>query len=520
MAVIDRERQAVGVATAGSEKRALWRGHETVAVWCATALVLYAALRGLFGALSKAFWFDEICTWIIARQPGMAAIWQALRHAADGNPPGFYLIERGMSHLVHNDQIAFRIPSILGFCCVLVCLFVFIRKRSGAWAALGCCLIPFITDLVGFTAEARPYSLLVACVAIALVCYQRAASFAWVALMAAALAFSATLHYYAVLALVPFGLAEFALLWQTRRVRWPVWLALVCGALPLAAFWPLAAAFRKSLGAHFWSKPSLAGLIDAYGDFLHIPGAVGFAIFGAMAVSIFLTLDPARREREGAAEPIPLHERVLILGLFALPFIAFVASTVSHGGFNTRYMLATVLGLPLAAGWWASRLPKSALVAASTFLVLAVGFQELAFWRSHPGRATSPVAAVEKLVNAAGHPDLPVVISAGINYLPIDYYASPQWKARFVALTDADKAIANAGNDSIESQLDILRAYAPLQTDHLATFAQTHPLFLLYSHRNALIGDWWPPELLRQGYSLQLVASDAAARVYLASKSR
>src|SRR5580704_17187489 len=228
------------------------RNAERVATWGALALVLYAALRGLFGAASKAFWFDEICTWIVARQPTVAGIWDALKNASDAHPPLFYLIERAASHLTVDPQIALRIPSILGFCCVLWCLFIFIRTRTTGYVALLSVATVMSTALFGFMAEARPYSMVVACISFALVCYQRAPALGWVIGLAASLVVAQSLHYYALLALVPFGVAEGILWFKARHFRPVVWAALGCGLLPLFAFWPLLSQIRAVYGKHFW----------------------------------------------------------------------------------------------------------------------------------------------------------------------------------------------------------------------------------------------------------------------------
>ena len=140
-------------------------------------LVAYALIRGLVGAATRPFWYDEVCTWIVARQPSLSGIWNALQHGADGQAPGFYLIERLSAALIRNEEVALRLPLILGFCCVTICVFVFTRRRASPGIGLICAAIPLATSLFSWYAvEARPYSMVVACIAVALVAYQRAPS--------------------------------------------------------------------------------------------------------------------------------------------------------------------------------------------------------------------------------------------------------------------------------------------------------------------------------------------------------
>jgi 4-amino-4-deoxy-L-arabinose transferase-like glycosyltransferase len=210
-------------------------GIERAAACGLAILVAYAAVRSLVGAVTTPFWYDEMCTYIVARQPTVSRIWSALERAADGQPPGFYLIERVFATIIHNEEVAFRFPSILGFCVTTVCLFIFVRRRSRSVYALVCAAIPLMTILFHWYAtEARPYSLVVACVSIVLICYQRAPAPGWMLLMGLVFAVSQTLSYYAVFALAPFGLAEFALFLTAHQFRLRVWMALACGITPLA----------------------------------------------------------------------------------------------------------------------------------------------------------------------------------------------------------------------------------------------------------------------------------------------
>ncbi len=68
-----------------------------------------------------------------------------------------------------------------------------------------------------YSVEARPYSMLVACFAFALVCYRRLPSAAWTLLLAMTLALAESFHYFAVVAMVPFGLAEATVFLKTRK---------------------------------------------------------------------------------------------------------------------------------------------------------------------------------------------------------------------------------------------------------------------------------------------------------------
>jgi hypothetical protein len=63
--------------------------------------------------------------------------------------------------------------------------------------------------------------------------------------------------------------------------------------------------------------------------------------------------------------------------------------------------------------------------------------------------------------------------------------------------------------------------YGPFQVVDFRSFAEAHHAFLLYSDNlyavqgTSVFYDWWIPRLVRDGYSLQLVAAEGNAKMYL-----
>ncbi len=240
-------------------------------------LVLYVIVRGVVGAAARPFWFDELLTLAIAGQPTLREMWSAVARGFDSGPPGFYLVERAALGLVGNKEIALRLPSILAFACTLICVFVYVKKRSGEAIAFLCALLLLTTSLFQtYSIEARAYGMVMACIAFALVCYQRLPSLRWAALLGISLFLAESLHYYAVFAMIPFGLAEAVLLLRTRRFRWPVWAALVVGALPLIVFWPLLWKIKTNYADVVYWRPVFSALPGFYGSYFFCRWCVRF----------------------------------------------------------------------------------------------------------------------------------------------------------------------------------------------------------------------------------------------------
>jgi 4-amino-4-deoxy-L-arabinose transferase-like glycosyltransferase len=490
-------------------------------------LIAYAAARSLCQAVTRPLWYDEICTWIMVQQHPISVFWNAVKDALDGQPPLFYLLERPVAAAIANEQVSYRLLSILGFSCTIACLFFLIRKRSGNINALICAAIPLATLLYDpYAVEARPYTLVIACVAIALLCYDRAPEVGWTLLMGLSLALADSLHYYAVLALAPFFLAEIALTLRIRRPRWTVWLALCASVIPVAASWPLLSRQRAYYGEHFWAQPSLLGAESSYGWFFRTTLAWGVGLVATAALAVLLTMLVEERaaERGEHREGALFHQRVLVLGFLALPFLSFFAAKLAHGGMTERYMLPAVLGFPLAAGYTLPRCERrnaTLFAALAVCLVFTLAPQERRFWSSYNGTFVSPAKSVETLVASANQADLPVVVSDPHDFLQFAHYASPGWEGRFVSIVDAPQAVIYSGNDTGDKELAVIRSYTTLRIYDFAPFVAEHPVFLLYSGNGGAGLDWWPPRLLRDGYTLRPVAvRDMYHRVFLVSRGK
>src|SRR5579871_5250729 len=178
----------------------------------------------LFRALSRALWFDEILTKLIAGQPNLAAMWERLGNGVTSHPPTFYYIEHVIAGLGGNDRITFRLISIAAFLCAMVCIFIFIRRRTGGLVAVVSASSLLLTLFYNYYAfEARPYAIMVACIGLALLCYERADTWSGAFLFAGCLVAASTLNFYAGLAFFPFGLAELVRLATEHKFRPLIW---------------------------------------------------------------------------------------------------------------------------------------------------------------------------------------------------------------------------------------------------------------------------------------------------------
>lgn len=491
-----------------------------VGIWI---VILYTIVKNVLAAAAKPFWFDELCTVAVARQPSFSAMWKAFGHAEDSATPLFWLVEHYFGKLIANKEIAYRFPSILGFACVLWCLFVFIKRRSGPTVALLCTVVPILTPLYKpYAIEARGYSLVVACIAIALVCYQRAPRWPWVSLMALSLMGAEAFHYYGLFAFFPFGLAELTWVVKKRKFRWRVWLALFVGFLPLAVAWGHLMQIKQAYGPHFWGRATIMVAANAYGLLLKTFAPIAFGVLMVLSVvALWMVFSPESFAAHEARETDDCsHEPMLVIGFLGILLAELVAARIAHGQLADRYALAVALGLALGTSYLVRVLGRRSLPLVAIFLLVAFSSQEAFFWLSeggHLGRLASPASTAESLVDAAGHNELPVVVSDGQQYVQLAYYASPAWNGRFVGMVDPSGEVAYAGSDTLDRQMLVLPCCLTLQVYEFRAFAPDHPRFLLYS--DGADFDWWPRRLVHDGYSLRLLAVNGGDKIYLADRN-
>jgi hypothetical protein len=476
-------------------------------------------------SIAKPFWYDEICTVIVARLPGGSAIWKALDHAADGNPPYIYLVSRRSRQLIPDDHFGYRLPSILGLLVTVSCIYAILSKRVRRLSALVGATFVLCTALAAYAYEARPYSLLVACVALAIVAWQRIDdSRLYPLLLAIALAAAVSLHYYAIFVWPVFVSAEMSFWIFHRRFRIGAWASFLAGALPFFLIVGLLLRLRQCYGAHFWAHPSLKqdflvfDWLFASGGHWGLPFVVGITlIFAYLTFAKKGTVSPA--PQAAALNVLPIEEQTLILVLLWLPVIIVVATKVGHGGLSDRYMLPAVLGGALALGYLVDRVP----VAARIFLLICFLMNYVSTSAILVGQAlkgsllqqrTAATHEAKGFIDQYDQTGLPIVISDGIRYLPMAYYTPADIRRNVYFVSDPPAALTftDLHSDSVDLALLVLRRYFSLQVVDYTDFTSTHQEFLLVTDPGNL--EWWPARLAHNRFGLRILSASGGTTIY------
>lgn len=453
-------------------------------------IVAFACVR----AKDKSLWYDELFTFYLAQLPGVGDLWSALTSGADLNPPLHYLAVRGAFDVFGASELSLRLPSVLGYVIMSLCLYAFAARRVAPACAWAAATFPLLTQAYGYSHEGRPYGLVLGFTGLALLAWQAAAEgprrVPALVLMALALAAGVSTHFFAVLIFVPIGMGELARAWSRRRPDLPAWIALVAGLIPLVFFKDIlrsSSVYKES----FWAKPTWAHNISFY---LTILKDTGVPLLMALTLLVIVSrfVPPGGRgddlESKGPRDPVPLHEWVAMLGLIALPVIGFlVAKRTSQGAFTERYALATALGFGLLIAYGVGRLgagrSRWGVVMALTFFgwfILHEGY------RLQPGREPHSRISARDFRCAEGS-DLPLVISLPYLYLQSYHDLPLNLTERLVFVT--------YGRSTDEIALRSLSRWVPLKVVDKRRFLEAHDRFFLCGYpenfffRSLLEGD-------------------------------
>ncbi len=479
-------------------------------------ILLFVGFCSVLGAIARPFWYDEICTVIVCRLPDAKAVWDALQNAADTNPPVFYFIARLSRSIMLDDHLGYRLPSIIGLLVTIAATYLILLKRVNRLSALVGATFILCSPLATYAFEARPYALMVAFVSLAILAWHRIdesklSAFA----LAITLASAVSLHYYAILVWPTFLAAEAVILLYHRRFRTGVWAALIVGAVPLLFFANLLLNLRQYYGQSFWARPSFRQLFADYSWLFNFNGywAWILAVF-VIGMAAYWSL----RQTELLSSDLSIEESILTLLLLCLPIIAVTVAKVSHGGMTRRYMVPTIVGGALALGYLASKVPAIVNAIVLSLMLLNYGSNSVSDWKRLSGGslyearqgATNDVKMILDQHAASG---IPIVISSGLRYLPMTYYAPAGSTRKLYAVTDPPMAVKLVGTDSVDIALLALRRYFPLRVEDYESFVSMHREFLVvFGNEDAF--DWWPARISQGGHNIQLLTESGSYKVY------
>jgi hypothetical protein len=458
-------------------------------------------------ASQKLFWHDELFTLYISRLPHLRDVVAALVAGSDGTPPLFYAVTRASVALFGDGLIGLRLPSILGFLAAMLCLNLFVARRYGRVYGLLASMLLVSTNAYIYAYEARAYGMVIGCAGGALISWQAAAAGRRRTLtlptLFICLAAAISLHYYAILLLVPLAVGEIARWWERRVSDWRMWLTLVASLTPLIVLSPLIRT-AMSVATGRFSQVSAQIIAEQYGNVL-APLAIPGIVIMMLVVAVGVIAMP-RGSVEPAVDTLaPAYEWLAMITLAGLPLLGAVIGKFVTGAFVPRYALSWVLGFSVLAAYSAAALSRSSRIVSTIAMAgfaVWVSAKELSSARlltvAHP-----TLAATNAAVLAQRNGGDPIAVTHSHIYLPLVEYAPRAIASRLVMLTQPSRLDAQLGGPSGEAGLYGLAAWVPLKIQDFDVFVHAHRQFLLYGPPM-----WLAPELRAAGAHLELAGED------------
>lgn len=327
-------------------------------------LALTAALSLLWSA-HKLLEQDEIFSLQTDRVGSLAEVLRIQRlYPISLEPPPYHVFAHAAMQVFGANAFALRLPAFLGFLAMQVCLFFFVRNLAGERAGLIAMAFPALTATLYFSAEGRPYGVLLGCYAGVALCWQVAARRAgsapsasgrWLPLTALALTLALTLnvHFYGVLLLIALCGAELLRELQRRRNHqafdWPMLAAIALGTASLALALPFvqgSSEFKKHyyagvISAHMLTQPYRQMLID----YTHFARPVQSVLMLLIVLGGAALAWGCWRALRSGQVSLPVAEAVFIALLLLMPAFAFVLGKAVTHALEVRHSIGALVGL-------------------------------------------------------------------------------------------------------------------------------------------------------------------------------
>ncbi len=321
----------------------------TVSLGLIALVVVQLSLTGSFSLFDRYLWLDEIHTHLLVTDPHVTHAAGALADGADFNPPGLYLMLRGLDMLTGGGPISWRLAALGSVLAALVGIYLLVRQAVDRPAAVVAVIAVWAHPLVVFQAfEARFYGPWLAAAVWLAYCLTRCSREEsrpfWRIAAAACSVAVCLIHYFGIISLVLVAAAHLAFNWRSTRDTLRTLAALSAGPGALLACVPLYFGQRASLTVPTWMPdptwrstlgflhdiflfPILALVIVAAGRYFssgdRLPPASVFRRLRPLAgLTGLLLLPVALIGLSYAAQPA-------MMGRYALPAIAAVGPIVA-----------------------------------------------------------------------------------------------------------------------------------------------------------------------------------------------
>jgi hypothetical protein len=443
---------------------------------------------------------DECLQLIIARQPTLRGIWESLSVGVQVDPPVLDATIHYLFRIFGDHLILARLPSVLGFCLMCLCLSLIVWRYAGGIYGATAFFMPFATSVRSWASLMRPEALRLGFSALALLCWDRLQAaderhiWRWRVALILSLAMSFSTHFFNVTILFPLALGELAK-WQIRkRIDWPTILCIAAGFIPWILWSPILWSATHTFMAHALPLPAFKTLYEFYGDLLFALPWVGAVVLILFAEAY---LGPAKDSDASPAYPVSQagYFRTMMVfcgGCLLLPVCGALITVWRSGLYWPRMSLIAVfglvIGLPLLLTLAGARkivgLALLATMAANAAMVTAQGAMRLR------GRQT-PYPAVAELRKLIPEPHPDIVFVDNYDFGPFLEANRDDPENSLLYLFDTEKQLAARNSDTPDVAARITQGRGPARILPFDSYVATHPHFYLLSTVDIVTADEW-----------------------------
>jgi len=499
------------------------------AAMCVLLILFMIALVGR--ASSVYLWYDELVVVRVASFPHWRDIWNFYARGLDTIGLLYALLIHPLLKLSASAEISARLPAMVAFLVMMLCSFVFVRRRYPAVYAFAMLLLLMSLPLLDYAVFAKSYALEFGGVAFAMMCWQSAMegkSRGWnVVGVWFGLALALYSHSFAIFLFLPFAAAQGLRDYRRKRVDWPVWIALVSYPLALLPVLRGDLLASKLYGSNFWSPPSAALMKQTYIDYFVEDWRLILILFFAavMVTALLRERTPSTEDTQRLTTGFLLPEWVFVVMLTALPIYVLPPSYLLHA-YRADYVMSFAIGLAILL---VTVFAEHARRTQSAGVVLLILFASVTLRKdlktipeglhamAHPARvhaqlqASYDSAAWVKLLEGSG---LPVLVGDHLLYTRLERYAPPELKRRLYFLTNIAEVKKYPLSSTSQMNFLLFGKMLSYQTMDVGSFLPEHPHFLLAV--GPTVGTLWlPAYLLNQeqegNASLRLLGPDFTA---------
>jgi 4-amino-4-deoxy-L-arabinose transferase-like glycosyltransferase len=436
------------------------------------ASALFFAVTAFF-ADRKLLWFDELFTVLIAKQPDWSTFRAALTGAGDLLPPGIHTLTRLGVALFGEHHVVFRLPAMVGFWLMLVCVYAFVRHRCSRAAAWSAVLVPLASGAYWYGFEARPYGVVAGACALALLAWQRSEGSrrtAWLIVLGASVVAALLLHWYAVILVGVVGVAELVRQWSHRRqIKATSLKAHFEVAVPAV----LASAVVVSvplLYPYFRHSQEFRGIIGPPDPLTFVANGYELLLgsLGPFLLALCVVAAWARSGTDSDPRPstVPAGEVVAAVLFAGLPLLSLALAWTTQSQALPRYSTPGILGCAMLVGYGVDRagVRRHAAVFCLAILCAATGANLIVQKLHLPDRRvfSEPRPDFALLAEAqSAHAPETLVVPDGLSFIRLAYYGDLSTARRLMHVQD-DRVLGSRA-------LGELSSFVPLRVVDAAT---------------------------------------------------